>query len=140
MIADQTEQRIEDLLPEGSIARWRTQRRHDARGLGRDVRGGRRLQGGRVAFISPDVRMLVVLPPAGTFADASDQLDATLVDSLRSMLGRALVTSAAATAVVARVKSDPPPVTVTFDRPFMFLVYDEPTGQILFLGHLADPG
>jgi serpin B len=48
--------------------------------------------------------------------------------------------AAAATAVVVREKSVPPPVTVSFDRPFMFLVYDMPTGQILFLGHLADPG
>ena len=30
-------------------------------------------------------------------------------------------------------------VTVAFDRPFMFFIHDEGTGQILFLGHLADP-
>jgi serpin B len=48
--------------------------------------------------------------------------------------------AAAATAVVARELSIAPHVTVTFDRPFMFLVYDAPTGQILFVGHLADPG
>lgn len=48
--------------------------------------------------------------------------------------------AAAATAVVAREVSLPPQVTVTFDRPFMFLVHDVPTGQVLFLGHLSDPG
>jgi serpin B len=48
--------------------------------------------------------------------------------------------AAAATAVVVSKHSLPQQVTISFDRPFMFLVYDTPTGQILFLGHLADPG
>jgi serpin B len=48
--------------------------------------------------------------------------------------------AAAATAVVASDHSLSQSVTVSFDRPFMFLVYDTATGQILFLGHLADPG
>jgi serpin B len=30
------------------------------------------------------------------------------------------------------------PVTVSFDRPFIYLIYDEPTGQILFLGRASD--
>lgn len=47
--------------------------------------------------------------------------------------------AAAATAVVLTGRGTPPPVTLTFDRPFIFLIYDEPTGQILFLGHLALP-
>jgi serpin B len=48
--------------------------------------------------------------------------------------------AAAATAVVSRVKSAPQPVTLTLDRPFILFIYDAPTGHILFLGHLADPG
>ncbi|HKU38767.1 MAG TPA: serpin family protein [Polyangiales bacterium] len=47
--------------------------------------------------------------------------------------------AAAATAVVASRVSAPPPVTLSFDRPFLFLIYDEPTGHILFLGHLSEP-
>jgi serpin B len=46
--------------------------------------------------------------------------------------------AAAATAVVALDASVPEPVTVSFDRPFIFLIYDEPTGQILFLGRVTD--
>ena len=51
--------------------------------------------------------------------------------------------AAAATAVVVSVTSAPPPKTpveLTFDRPFLFAIYDEPTGQILFVGRLTDPG
>lgn len=49
--------------------------------------------------------------------------------------------AAAATAVVINTRdSSPPPAAVRFDRPFVFCIYDEPTGQILFLGQLTDPG
>jgi serpin B len=48
--------------------------------------------------------------------------------------------AAAATAVIFSPASLPPHYTVAFDRPFVFLIYDKPTGQILFLGHLTDPG
>jgi serpin B len=236
-VADQTEQRIEDLLPEGSIdsdtrlvltnaiyfkASWFDEFEVSATkpATFTSEAGARNVemmhavtemtyakvdgyQAVLMPYISPDVRMLVVLPPEGTFADVADKLDATLVDSLTSKLSRAIVTlslpkwtfesenklsaplkvlgmnaafaaggadlsgmdgmpghlyidevyhkafvavdekgteAAAATAVVASATSLPPQVTVTFDRPFMFLVYDEPTGQILFLGHLTDPG
>ena len=32
-----------------------------------------------------------------------------------------------------------PPVELKFDRPFMFAIYDDPTGQILFMGQVAQP-
>lgn len=48
--------------------------------------------------------------------------------------------AAAATAVVVTTESAKPAATITFDRPFLFCIYDEPTGQILFLGQLIDPG
>jgi serpin B len=47
--------------------------------------------------------------------------------------------AAAATAVVMRKVAVMENKTVTLDRPFIFLIYDKPTGEILFLGHLKDP-
>jgi serpin B len=46
--------------------------------------------------------------------------------------------AAAATAVVIRTQAMKPSAEVVLDRPFIFLIYDQPTGQILFLGHLKD--
>lgn len=235
-VADQTEQRIEDLLPEDSIGRdtslvltnaiyfkasWFDEfevsattpamftsdagtrsvamMHAQANTTYAEVDGYRAVA---LPYVSPDVRMLVVLPPEGAFSDAASKFDAALVDSLRAKLSSAFVAlslpkwtfesenqlkaplqalgmnaafdasadlsgmdgmpgnlyieevyhkafvavdekgteAAAATAVVVTRVSLPQEVTVTFDRPFMFLIYDEPTGQILFLGHLADPG
>jgi serpin B len=48
--------------------------------------------------------------------------------------------AAAATAVVISTESAKPLASITFDHPFVFCIYDQPTGQILFLGQLADPG
>jgi serpin B len=48
--------------------------------------------------------------------------------------------AAASTAVVISTDSAKPVVSVTFDRPFVICLYDQPTGQILFLGQLSDPG
>jgi len=33
----------------------------------------------------------------------------------------------------------PPIVSVDVDRPFLFLIRDQPTGAILFLGRVLDP-
>ena len=48
--------------------------------------------------------------------------------------------AAAATAVVIATQSAPPSAEAIFERPFLFAIVDEPTGQILFLGQLVDPG
>jgi serpin B len=48
--------------------------------------------------------------------------------------------AAAATAVVVREVSLPPPAEFFCDRPFLFFIYDDPTGQILFAGRVAQPG
>jgi serpin B len=47
--------------------------------------------------------------------------------------------AAAATAVVVRDESAPQPASIILDRPFLFLIYDQPTGQVLFLGRVLDP-
>jgi serpin B len=235
-VADQTEQRIEDLLPKQSIdsdarlvltnaiyfkASWLREfdvaetkpatfraeaaersvdMMHAKHKLNYASVGG--YQAVALPYLSPEVQMLVVLPPKGAFADASAGFDAATFESLRSKLAETIVTlslpkwsfesanalkapmqalgmkdafesgvadlsgmdgnpgalyiaevyhkafiavneegteAAAATAVVGSADFMPLEVTVTFDRPFMFLVYDQPTGQILFLGHLMDP-
>ena len=49
--------------------------------------------------------------------------------------------AAAATAVVMRATSANlnEPVVLTLDRPFVFAIRDNPTGAVLFLGHIGDP-
>jgi serpin B len=49
--------------------------------------------------------------------------------------------AAAATGVVVGLTSmPPPPVVFRADRPFVFLIRHRPTGAILFLGRVAEPG
>lgn len=49
--------------------------------------------------------------------------------------------AAAATAVVMALKSAVPsePVTIILDHPFIFAIYDRPTGEILFMGQVVSP-
>jgi serpin B len=50
----------------------------------------------------------------------------------------------AATAVVladasAAMDSGPPPLVIKADRPFLYFIYDQPTGAILFMGRVLEP-
>ena len=47
--------------------------------------------------------------------------------------------AAAATAVVIGITSAPPPATLTLDRPFVFLIQNDATGEVLFVGQVTDP-
>ncbi|MGY6499979.1 MAG: serpin family protein [Acidimicrobiales bacterium] len=47
--------------------------------------------------------------------------------------------AAAATALMIGRTSMPPPATLTLDRPFVFLIQDDATGSILFVGQVTDP-
>jgi serpin B len=47
--------------------------------------------------------------------------------------------AAAATAVIVGVTSAPPPATLDLDRPFIFLIRHDSTGEILFAGTVTDP-
>ena len=48
--------------------------------------------------------------------------------------------AAAATAFSAEIQSEPPPpVEVTINRPFIFLLRHSDTGAVLFMGRVLDP-
>lgn len=48
--------------------------------------------------------------------------------------------AAAATAVIIGRVSIPELAEITFDRPFLYFIVDKPTGELLFLGRVVDPG
>lgn len=47
--------------------------------------------------------------------------------------------AAAATGVIVGPTSAPEPASLTLDRPFLFVIRDNPTGEILFVGRIQDP-
>jgi len=51
------------------------------------------------------------------------------------------VEAAAATAVIMAgdTAEPPPPIPMVVDKPFVVAIIDEPTGSLLFLGHITDP-
>ena len=234
-VADQTEQRIEDLLPEGALtsdtrlvltnaiyfkASWLSKFDPELTEDGPfEAPSGQvtvpmmhqtldaaysesdDYQALALPYISPDVKMVFLLPAEGAFADVSSALDDSLfkeaVDAMTTytttitlprfefesekQLAAPLATlgmpiafgpdanfsglaggveplwidevyhkafvaldetgteAAAATAVVVGTVSAKPVAEISFDRPFIFGIYDEPSGQLLFLGQVVDP-
>jgi serpin B len=234
-VAERTEQRIEELLPESSIdadtqmvlvntiyfkGSWQakfdpketmdaifhaasgdvTVAMMHAAARGRYARGAD-YQVVERPYVSPSVRMLLVLPDEGRLDAVEARLASGLFDEARAALSEHMVDlrlprfsfrasfeldgvlkamgmerafsgdadlsgiastpgdlfidqvyhqafvavdeqgteAAAATAVVVTRESAPQNVAVTFDRPFLFFVYDEPTTQILFAGRFSQP-
>jgi serpin B len=48
--------------------------------------------------------------------------------------------AAAATAVVKKRSVEVQPAVFRADRPFLFIIWENVTGSILFMGRVADPG
>jgi serpin B len=82
--------------------------------------------------------------------DAADYSGITEVEKLyiSEVLHKATITvdeegteAAAATAVIFATKSAMPeePIALVIDRPFLFLIQHQPTGTILFMGHVLQP-
>ena len=80
---------------------------------------------------------LVLVTQTRALVDAGKPFDAALREACIGRVRPKVMT--AATAILASGGIGPPPIVVVPDRPFLFLVYDEPTGQILFVGRLVDP-
>jgi serpin B len=47
--------------------------------------------------------------------------------------------AAAATAIVVGATSMPEPASLVLDRPFLFLIHHQSSGEVLFAGIVADP-
>jgi serine protease inhibitor len=69
--------------------------------------------------------------------DGSGQVD--LIDKAFVAVDETGTEAAAATAVVMTDTSVPKPVTISADRPFIFLIRDNITRTILFTGRVLDP-
>jgi serpin B len=82
-------------------------------------------------------------PGAADFSDIARTGEPLYVDEVFHKTFIALdeqgTEAAASTAIVMQALSAPPRVDLVLDRPFLFVIYDEPTGQILFVGRLMHP-
>ncbi len=94
--------------------------------------------------------LLAAMGMPTAFTDSADFSGMTTEDKLviGAVIHQANITvdeagteAAAATAAVMRATSAPldGPVVLTLDRPFVFAIRDNPTGAVLFLGHIGDP-
>ncbi len=79
---------------------------------------------------------MVTAPPDGATLYVGDVLQKVMM-----AVEETGVEAAAATAVLMEAGSaaPPTPVALNVNRPFVVAIIDDPTGAILFLGHIADP-
>jgi serpin B len=94
--------------------------------------------------------ILISLGMPAAFSDTADfsGIDGTRNLSISDAIHKAFVAvdergteAAAATAIIARTSAleIPPPVSFTANRPFIFLIRDNVTGSVLFVGKLINP-
>ena len=91
-----------------------------------------------------DMGMPVAFTDAADFSGMTGTKGLTIQDVIHKAfiaLDENGTEAAAATAVIVGITSLPAnPVDVTIDRPFIFLIRDIPTGTVLFLGRVLNPG
>ncbi len=82
---------------------------------------------------------------AADFSGIADEIDLMIADIFHKAFvsvneeGTEAAAATALTGVPTSYRAPLEPITVTLDRPFIFLIRDEPTGTILFLGRVMDP-
>jgi len=90
-----------------------------------------------------ELGMGVAFTPSADFSGMNGRRDLMIQDVLHQAfikVNEAGTEAAAATAVIVGETGIPPQgPDITLDRPFIYLIKDRPTGQILFVGRLVDP-
>ncbi|MFC1943896.1 serpin family protein [Chloroflexota bacterium] len=91
-----------------------------------------------------EMGMPVAFSKSADFSGMTGNLDLFIGDVLHKAfvsVDESGTEAAAATAVVMELKAAPgEPLSVTVDRPFIFLIRDIKTGTVLFVGRVMDPG
>ena len=87
--------------------------------------------------------MGVAFTPSADFSGMNGRRDLMIQDVLHQAfikVNEAGTEAAAATAVIVGETGIPPQgPDINLDRPFIYLIQDRPTGQILFVGRVVDP-
>ncbi|MDH4067386.1 MAG: serpin family protein, partial [Dehalococcoidia bacterium] len=90
-----------------------------------------------------DMGMPIALSGAADFSGMTGSRELFISDVVHKAfvaVDEAGTEAAAATAVIMKLSAVPePPVEVTIDRPFIFLIRDIETGAILFIGRVLNP-
>ena len=98
--------------------------------------------GSRLKQVLSDLGMDVAFSNDADFSGITEEEKLVISDVLHKTfvaVNEAGTEAAAATAVVFEGSGIPDEVTLSVDRPFLFLIRDIPTGAILFIGRVLDP-